>query len=555
MNQEVIWQLPSLDGEGFRRAGNKVKGLGRAMAKYACVAGLLVVHSLGQAASFDCAKALTQIEKSICGSPRLSEMDSELGRLYNEALSRTPDAGDARSELRGQQKAWLEGRRNLCSDEVCLEGAYATRLALLGQAKAAYDEAKANAGQEDRNPPPESETPAASSPSSERQSERVQPATQQVASATVALPSQPMASAIGATSKDSSGVGEKLPTIFLVIAFLQVPLTFWMVLRKTKSSKGTGRGLATAGAASSVAFIALATVGFSLTSEEERAKWNANKQNIQSPPDATNAKTENPVVLPKPEPAKIMAADRSGGASPVAEMNRGQASKYCIALTAGIVGVVTDAESGADILAGAQTRARNIQKAFAVDPNVAAYADDIAQKITAIPSQVSQFSELKKKYGEKYSELLLTECMKPSLISESTGRPQPPPPNSATQSLVRESVSVSQRLPGQSIEKSSLSSEDYKRICQETKGATKQAIRVLATVGGHEEQKLLDGGSIDEVRVKWAKSNSGVEACYLLVDASGVVNGTSTRVQAQGIVKTFLVNDNRETLAHFATLF
>jgi uncharacterized protein YecT (DUF1311 family) len=78
------------------------------------------------AASFDCAKATTQIEKSICVEPGLSRLDGELGHLYESARHTAPDP----ASLKAEQVRWLE-ERNRCEDEGCLRKSYESRIAQL----------------------------------------------------------------------------------------------------------------------------------------------------------------------------------------------------------------------------------------------------------------------------------------------------------------------------------------------------------------------------------------------------------------------------------------
>lgn len=80
------------------------------------------------AASFDCAKAGTPVEKMICGNSRLSELDEHLGRYYGAARDAL---GRAQSCLATTQREWLRGVRNACKEAACLERAYLARLAEL----------------------------------------------------------------------------------------------------------------------------------------------------------------------------------------------------------------------------------------------------------------------------------------------------------------------------------------------------------------------------------------------------------------------------------------
>lgn len=84
------------------------------------------IGTTASAASFDCAKAGTLVEKAICSDPVLSGMDSDLGRAYKAALAASPSP----DTLKAGQRAWLT-QRNQCQDTGCLRSAYQSRLAVL----------------------------------------------------------------------------------------------------------------------------------------------------------------------------------------------------------------------------------------------------------------------------------------------------------------------------------------------------------------------------------------------------------------------------------------
>lgn len=77
------------------------------------------------AASFDCARAETNVEKMVCRDPGLSKLDEVLGDRYRWILSRTKDA----EALRAEQHAWLQNIRDICYADSCLDSAYRTRIA------------------------------------------------------------------------------------------------------------------------------------------------------------------------------------------------------------------------------------------------------------------------------------------------------------------------------------------------------------------------------------------------------------------------------------------
>ncbi len=87
----------------------------------------LVMLALGAnfacAASFDCDKAGTKVEKMICADPELSKLDEELGKAYNKAL----EANSDQASIKQKQRDWLKERR-YCTEKKCLKSAYKKRL-------------------------------------------------------------------------------------------------------------------------------------------------------------------------------------------------------------------------------------------------------------------------------------------------------------------------------------------------------------------------------------------------------------------------------------------
>lgn len=75
-------------------------------------------------ASFDCAKARSNVELLICADADLAALDSRMATLYSAARRSQPGAADA-------QLAWIKAR-NKCSDASCLYGTYEDRIRQLG---------------------------------------------------------------------------------------------------------------------------------------------------------------------------------------------------------------------------------------------------------------------------------------------------------------------------------------------------------------------------------------------------------------------------------------
>lgn len=81
-----------------------------------------------QAASFDCAKVRTNMEKMICGDAELSRLDEDLSQAYRKALQRN----DVKQGAIESQRQWLKEVQAKCSDVACMKRAYQDRISELG---------------------------------------------------------------------------------------------------------------------------------------------------------------------------------------------------------------------------------------------------------------------------------------------------------------------------------------------------------------------------------------------------------------------------------------
>lgn len=59
----------------------------------------------GTGPSFDCGKATTEVEKTVCASPDLAQADRALADAYKAVLARAPE--EAKALLRADQRAWI----------------------------------------------------------------------------------------------------------------------------------------------------------------------------------------------------------------------------------------------------------------------------------------------------------------------------------------------------------------------------------------------------------------------------------------------------------------
>jgi uncharacterized protein YecT (DUF1311 family) len=88
-----------------------------------CVVVLLCTTFPAQAASFDCERALTIVEKFICETPELSRLDEALSTTYLAAQKSSTRV----EQLRREQRSWLVGR-NACASKKCVRDAYLEQL-------------------------------------------------------------------------------------------------------------------------------------------------------------------------------------------------------------------------------------------------------------------------------------------------------------------------------------------------------------------------------------------------------------------------------------------
>lgn len=77
------------------------------------------------AASFDCKKASTFVEKTICSEPLLSKLDDALAENYKSMYY--SNFGGSQKSLKAEQLRWLASR-NKCTNSACLIKSYQKRV-------------------------------------------------------------------------------------------------------------------------------------------------------------------------------------------------------------------------------------------------------------------------------------------------------------------------------------------------------------------------------------------------------------------------------------------
>jgi|GEM_PF-5942005 len=74
--------------------------------------------------SFNCNKAFTYVEKTICTDSDLAKLDLSLANIYKTKLSETKD----KLSLKSQQKTWVQDVQAACSDKTCISDAVIARI-------------------------------------------------------------------------------------------------------------------------------------------------------------------------------------------------------------------------------------------------------------------------------------------------------------------------------------------------------------------------------------------------------------------------------------------
>lgn len=93
----------------------------------ALILATLFCTSTSYAAGFDCSKAKSSTEKTICNTTSLSNLDEILVLSFNKAVASSADA----KALKTAQQAWLKTREACVSNVSCITQAYTSRISEL----------------------------------------------------------------------------------------------------------------------------------------------------------------------------------------------------------------------------------------------------------------------------------------------------------------------------------------------------------------------------------------------------------------------------------------
>lgn len=85
--------------------------------------GIYLLSTHANSASFDCNKANTWVEKTICANTELSKLDEAMAKKYRNDLNSAANDEDSNANKNNMiidQKLWLNFQRDTCKDTKCL---------------------------------------------------------------------------------------------------------------------------------------------------------------------------------------------------------------------------------------------------------------------------------------------------------------------------------------------------------------------------------------------------------------------------------------------------
>lgn len=92
------------------------------------ILGFSLLSTYANSASFDCNKASTWVEKTICKSSQLSKLDEAMAKKYKNDLINESDDEDSKDWVIYEQRTWLKFQRNTCKEKECLIREYKERI-------------------------------------------------------------------------------------------------------------------------------------------------------------------------------------------------------------------------------------------------------------------------------------------------------------------------------------------------------------------------------------------------------------------------------------------
>ena len=87
------------------------------------ILGTALLSTAAHSASFDCKKAATWVENTVCANDELSKLDEAMAKKYKQNLANIANEEDIeayKNNMIIDQKLWLNFQRNTCKDTKCL---------------------------------------------------------------------------------------------------------------------------------------------------------------------------------------------------------------------------------------------------------------------------------------------------------------------------------------------------------------------------------------------------------------------------------------------------
>lgn len=98
------------------------------------------LHQPPKRPSFDCAKALSRVEKLICANELTAMNEAVMAEVYRVAISKLDKS--TRAVVVDSQKEWIKTVRDKCLDNACLDKAFYERSTVLGRIYSTFSEGK-----------------------------------------------------------------------------------------------------------------------------------------------------------------------------------------------------------------------------------------------------------------------------------------------------------------------------------------------------------------------------------------------------------------------------
>jgi uncharacterized protein len=105
------------------------------MKRLAISISIFFILTSANAASYDCTKANTKVEKIVCSNEEISKLDDLLSELYERTYNSLIQQGVYAfiiTDLVKSQRHWLRSIRNACEDANCVKSTYESRINEIG---------------------------------------------------------------------------------------------------------------------------------------------------------------------------------------------------------------------------------------------------------------------------------------------------------------------------------------------------------------------------------------------------------------------------------------